>query len=128
MKNKYTQEELMDLTEVWLTTGELDTNMLAEGFQFISPFWKSNDKNDFINTFQKSSDYQDNALSKITKFDPLLKFKGVDEKYFAIVLQYHTKNGCSVYETVLGTVENGLLVELRSIYDLAATKKALQLA
>lgn len=45
-----------------------------------------------------------------------------------IVLQYHTKNGHSVYETVLGTVEQGLLTELRSIYDLSETKKALQIS
>jgi hypothetical protein len=41
-----------------------------------------------------------------------------------IILQYHTQNGSSVWEAVLGTVEEGMLVELRSIYDLEATKKA----
>ena len=68
--------------------------------------------------------YQETALSNITHFDPLLQFKGVDGQHFAIIMQYHTKNGTHVYETVLGSMANGLVTEMRSIYDLAETKKA----
>lgn len=56
-----------------------------------------------------------------------MKFKGLDAQHFAIILQYHTKNNKSVYEAVLGKVVEGHLVELRTIYDLEETKKALQL-
>ena len=37
----YTLEQLVKLVETWLTTGELDVYMLADNFQFISPYWKS---------------------------------------------------------------------------------------
>lgn len=67
------------------------------------------------------------SLSKITKFDPIIKCISSDSKHFSIIVQYYTKNGGRVYEALLGTVTNGLLVLLRSIYDLEATKKALDL-
>ena len=123
----FTVEELIDLTETWLTKGDLNLNMLANNFQFISPFWKSNSRKDFIDKFQNSSTYQETSLSKITKFDPVIRFKSLDDHHFALIVQYHTKNNSSVYEAVLGKIANGQLVELRTIYDLEATKKALQL-
>ena len=68
------------------------------------------------------------SLSKIIKFDPLIKFKSIsDDNNFAIILQYHTKNGSRVYEAVLGVIKDNMLIELRSIYDLNDTKKALEL-
>jgi hypothetical protein len=120
----FTVEEIIDLTETWLIKGDLNPDMLAENFQFISPFWKGNNKAEFIDKFLDPTEYKKLSLSNITKFDPLLQFKGLDGKHFSIILQYHTKNGSSVWEAVLGTVEDGMLVELRSIYDLEATKKA----
>jgi hypothetical protein len=106
----FTLDVVMEKISTWLTTGEFDSAILSEDFQFFSPF------------------YKDSVLSNIVKFEPVILFKSVDENYFSIILQYHTKNGQSVWETVLGKVdEAGLLVELRSIYDLAATKDALQL-
>ena len=39
-------------------------------------------------------------------------------------MKYKNKNGSKVWEAILGAIENGKLVELRSIYDLEATKKA----
>src|SRR5690348_16614540 len=101
--------------------------MLGEDFKFISPFWRSNSRKEFIDKFQNTSIYQDTSLSKILKFDPLIKFHGLDQQHLAIILQYHTKNKSSVYEAVLGKIANGHLVELRTIYDLQDTKKALQL-
>ena len=101
--------------------------MLAENFQFISPFWKGNNKAEFLNKFLDPTEYKKVSLSNITKFDPLLRFKEITGNHFAIILQYHTKNGCHIWETVLGKVDNGLLIELRSIYDLEATKKAHEL-
>jgi hypothetical protein len=57
-----------------------------------------------------------------------MKFKSISgENKFAIILQYHTQNNNSVYETVLGTIMEGKLIELRSIYDLNETKIALDL-
>lgn len=120
----FTIEELIDLTETWITKGDLDCSMLADNFQFISPYWKSNSRAEFIEKFKHSSDYKESILSNIIKFDPISKFKSLDGKQFSIILQYHTKNGCSIYETILGTAVNGMLVELRTIYDLDATKKA----
>jgi hypothetical protein len=123
----FTIEEIIDLTETWLIKGDLNPDMLAENFQFISPFWKGNNKSEFIDKFLDPTEYKNLSLSNINKFDPILQFKGLDGGHFSIILQYHTKNGSSVWEAVLGTVENGMLIELRSIYDLAATKKAHEL-
>ena len=120
----FTVEEIIVLTETWLIKRDLNPDMLAENFQFISPFWKGNNKAEFIDKFLDPTEYKKLSLSNITKFDPLLQFKGLDGKHFSIILQYHTQNGGSVWEAVLGTVEEGMLVELRSIYDLEATKKA----
>jgi hypothetical protein len=124
---QFTIQNLTDLVEKWLITGEIEPAILAEDFKFISPFWRSNTKSEFIAKFQNSTIYQDTALSKITSYNPIIKMKSADEKHIAVILQYHTKNGNSVYETVLGTLFNGKIIELRSIYDLDETKKALQL-
>lgn len=121
---RFTVEEIINLTETWLVTGDVNPDMLAEDFQFISPFWKGNNKAEFLNKFLDPTEYKKVSLSNIEKFDPLLQFKGLDGKHFSIILEYHTKNGGHVWEAVLGRIENGMLVELRSIYDLAATKKA----
>lgn len=127
MAENFTTEEIIDLTEKWLIQGHLNADMLAQDFQFISPFWRSNSRQEFIDKFQKTSIYQETSLSKILNFDPIIKFKGLDNEHFAIILQYHTKNKNSVFEAVLGKISNGYLVELRTIYDLADTKRALQL-
>lgn len=113
--------------EKWLVTGELDETLLGENFQFISPFWESNDRKTFLDKFKDPTDYKEKSLSNIIKFDPFIRLKSDDKNYFALVFRYHTKNNVSVDETVIGRVENGLLVELKSIYDLAETKKAHQL-
>ena len=120
----FTIEEIIDLTEIWLVKGDLNPEMLADNFQFISPFWKGNNKAEFVEKFLDPTEYKKVSLSNITRFDPLLQFKGLDGNHFSIILQYHTKNGSNVWEAILGAIENGKLVELRSIYDLEATKKA----
>lgn len=127
MKNQFTADEILNFVETWLITGELNTTMLADNFQFTSPFWKGANKSEFIKQFGDPKSYQEVALSKITHFDPVIKLKDIEAKHIAIVLQYYTKNGNHVYETVFGTVINGKLVELRSIYDLDETKKALEI-
>lgn len=121
---KFSTQELIDHTVTWLTQGDLNTEILAPHFQFNSPYWQGSNREAFIRKFKHSTDYQEKALSNIVGFDPLITFPSPDGKHFAIVLQYHTKNHSSVYEALLGTMENGLLVELRSIYDLNETKKA----
>lgn len=126
--HKFSMEKIIELVEKWLITGELNADMLSADFKFVSPFWKSNTKTEFVNKFQDPTVYQEVSLSKIIKFDPLIRLKGLDGKHFAIALQYHTKNGNSVDEVVYGKVsDNGLLTKLHSIYDLEATKKALEL-
>ena len=119
--------EIIEFTTTWLVKGDLNTDMLAANFQFFSPFWQSNNRIEFIDKFKNTSDYKEQSLSNIIKFDPLIKLTSSDNQHFSIVLQYHTKNGSSVYEAVLGTIANGMLIELRSIYDLNATKKAHEL-
>lgn len=114
----------MDCTEKWLVTGELNQTMIANNFHFNSPFWANMDKNAFIAKFLDPTEYIEKSLSNIVGFDFIIKLKSESNKHFSIVLQYHTKYGFSVDEAVLGTVENGLLIELRSIYDLEKTKKA----
>ena len=125
---RFSVEIIMDWVLEWLVSGNLHVEMLSNHFQFTSPFWKTSSKDHFIDKFKNSTTYQETSLANIVKFDPVIKLKGLDGNHFAIVLQYHTKNRHSVYETVLGTVEQGLLTELRSIYDLSETKKALQIS
>ena len=60
----------------------------------------------------------------IVDYDPVIDLKSDSGKHFAIIMQYHTKHNISVDEAVLGTIENGLLTEVRSIYDLEKTKLA----
>jgi hypothetical protein len=124
---KWTIEEMMTLVEVWLVTGALNPDTLADNFQFNSPFWRDANRAEFIAQFGNPKAYQDTALSKITHFDPVVQLKAADGQHFAIVLQYHTKNGGHVYETVFGVMSDGLLAEMRSIYDLNETKMALDL-
>ena len=121
---KYTIDQIIDYTEMWLVTGELNTSILAEDFQFISPYWQSNDKEAFINKFIASDDYIETSLSNILRFYCIIKLKSDDNHYFTIVLQYHTKNDMDVDEAIIGRVENGLLVMLRTIYDLNKMKEA----
>ena len=124
----FTIDAIMEKISMWLTTGEVDANIFSEDFQFISPFHKQKNKAVFLEDFKHKTFYRDSILSSIVKFDPVISLKSNDGNNFAIVLQYHTKNGHSVWETVLGKVDAvGLLVEMRSIYDLEATKKALEL-
>ncbi len=126
MKNPtFLIDQIIDVIETWLVSGKLNSDVLSDNFQFSSPFWKNANREEFIKQFGDPTSYQETALSKINYFDPVIKLKDTDEKHFAIVLQYHTKNDSHVYETVFGTVENGLLNELRSIYDLDETKRAL---
>jgi len=120
-------DQIIDAIKKWLVTGELNTDILADDFEFSSPFWKKANRLEFIKQFGDPTSYQEAVLSKITHFDPVIILKDTNEKYFTIVLQYHTKYGRHVYETVFGVIENGLLIELRSIYDLDETKHALQL-
>lgn len=124
---KFAIDQLMDYTEKWIVTGELNEAMLAHDFHFVSPYWKSYDKSAFLEKFLDPTEYQQKSLSNILRFDPMFKMKSDDHKNFSIVFQYHTKYGISVDEAVLGTIENGLIVELRSIYDLEKTKQAHQL-
>jgi len=123
----FTIDQLLDLTEIWLVTGKLNPTIFAENFEFNSPFWQKASKNEFLAQFADPKSYNDTALSKITHFDPIIKLKDSDNNHFAIILQYHTHNGFHVYETVLGKIADGLLLELRSIYDLDETKKALEI-
>ena len=121
---KYQIDQLIDYVEKWLVTGELNVTMLSDNFHFISPFWQSNDKNTFVEKFLDPKEYIEKSLSNILRFDPIIKLKSDDAKHFSIIMQYHTKYGVSVDEAVLGTVENGLLIGLRTIYDLEKTKLA----
>lgn len=120
----FTIDQLIDYTEKWLVTGDLNKNILADDFRFISPFWESNDKNAFLAKFLDPTEYREKSLSNILRFAPVIKLKSGDGLYFSIILQYYTKYDISVDEAVLGTIKNGLLIELRSIYDLEKTKKA----
>jgi len=124
---KFTIDEITNLIETWLVSGELNPVILSEKFQFTSPFWKGANRAEFLAQFGDPKSYQEAALSKITHFDPIIQLKSSNEENFAIVLQYHTRNGNHVYETVYGTIADGSLVELRSMYDLDETKKALEL-
>jgi len=54
--------------------------------------------------------------------------KSIDDNYFAILTQYHTDSGHSIYETIFGKFnDKGQLAELRSIYDLKDTEAAFKL-
>jgi hypothetical protein len=126
IQKTFTMDEMINSVEKWLVSGELNSSILSDKFQFNSPFWKGANKAEFLAQFSDPKSYKEVALSKISHFDPIIQLQNSD-KYFAIILQYHTQNGSHVYETVLGTMEDGLLVELRSIYDLNETKQALEI-
>ncbi len=124
---QFTIDTIINYVETWLTTGKLNQEILSDNFHFISPLWESNNKADFIQKFSNPKEYVEKSLSNIDKFDPIIKLKSDDLHYFSIILQYHTKNGLSIDEALLGRVENGLLIELKSIYDLEKTKQGLLL-
>lgn len=121
---EFTLDQLLDFTVDWLVTGNLNAAIFADDFHFVSPFWKTSDKAAFLAKFLDPREYREKSLANILRFDPIIKLKSDDHRYFSITLQYHTKYGVSVDEAVLGTVKNGLITELRSIYDLAKTKEA----
>ena len=128
INNKFSLEYITECIETWLIKGNINADILADNFKFSSPFWKGNNKTEFLDKFLDPTAYITISLSKIIKFDPLIKFKSIsDDNNFAIILQYHTKNGSRVYEAVLGVIKDNMLIELRSIYDLNDTKKALEL-
>ncbi len=122
--SKFTLDQLLEFIEKWVVTGELNASILADNFHFVSPYWKSYDRSTFLEKFLDPTEYRSKALSNILRFDPMFRLKSDDHKSFALIFQYHTKYGVSVDETVLGVVENGLIVEMRSIYDLERTKQA----
>lgn len=122
---EFTIQEVMDLTETWLVTGDLNPEMLAKEFKFSSPYWSEGaNRGEFLEKFLDPLQYRQISLDNIVRFDPIIRLTDSVNGHFAIIFQYHTKNGSSVWETVLGTIESGMLSELRSIYDLDATRQA----
>ena len=67
-------EEIINLTEKWLVKGDLNPDMLADNFQFKSPFWKGNNKAEFVAKFLDTTEYKKVSLSNIIKFYPILQF------------------------------------------------------
>ncbi len=115
-------------TLAWYTKGHIDPTVLADNFLFKSPYYKDKNKAEFIHEFNDTDFYRTKVLAKIKTFDPLVTLKSDGHDYFAIVAEYHTYSGHNVYETIFGKLDSaGLLVELRSIYDLQETKEAFQL-
>lgn len=73
MSKNFSMEELINLTERWLVSGNLKEYMLGEDFKFISPFWRSNSRQDFIDKFQKTSiRHNVIALSSLRKRDHIM--------------------------------------------------------
>ncbi len=44
INNKYSLEEIINCVEIWLVKGDINDDILADNFKFISPFWKGNNK------------------------------------------------------------------------------------
>ena len=59
----FTVDQILKYTKKWLFTGELNVEMLADKFHFISPFWESNDKQAFLDKFLDPSEYKEKSLS-----------------------------------------------------------------
>ncbi|TNF70319.1 MAG: hypothetical protein EP298_00015 [Gammaproteobacteria bacterium] len=91
---------------------------------FSSPFWKQANKDSFLDKFLDSTEYIEKSLSNIVKFDTVIHCANEDNSYFTLTLRYHTKNGYSVDEVVICAVRDGKIFNMKSIYDLALTKKA----
>jgi hypothetical protein len=123
----YSIDQLINSVQHWLTVGELDVSILANDFEFNSPFWKKANRAEFIEQFQDPTDYTNTALAKIIKFDPIVRCVSEDKNYFTITLTYHTRNDHSVTEVIHCRVNDGLIQKMVSIYDLAETKAALGL-
>tara|TARA_R110000868_G_scaffold84822_7_gene239010 strand:- start:1189 stop:1566 length:378 start_codon:yes stop_codon:yes gene_type:complete len=124
---QYDINDLMTHVQAWLTTGVLVPTILSDDFLFTSPYWKQANKVDFVSKFLDATEYVEKSLSKITHFDTIYAMRDDKNACFTLVLKYHTKNGNSVDEAVFCRIEKGLIIEMRSIYDLAATKEALEL-
>lgn len=120
-------KNIVDGVNTWLTTGLLDETLLHEAFIFNSPFWKQANRQAFLEQFLNPAAYQEAALSKIIKFDPLIHCISENQHYFTITLTYHTRNGNLVDETVLGEIKDNKLFRMTSIYDLEETRIALEL-
>ncbi len=123
----FTTNDMANKIKHWLISGKLDPEILSEDFLFQSPFWKQANKNEFVKEFIESDKYIKTALSKIERFDPVIITISNDGIYFNIFLTYHTRNNASVNECVFGSIENGKVRKLISIYDLEETKHALEL-
>jgi hypothetical protein len=118
-------KETLEKTCDWLMNGAVYPETLAENFRLVSPFHQEQNRAEFLKNFQNKAYYKERILSNIKKFDPIVKLVSEAGDYFAIVINYHTKNGHNVWETVLCKVNaKGLLTEIRSIYDLEQTLKA----
>lgn len=122
-----TVNRLVKAINIWLTTGDLDKNILHHDFTFSSPFWKNANKEAFLSQFLDATEYKKTALEKIVKFHPIVHCVSEDQQYFTITLTYHTHNGHSVDEVVLAEIKDNLLYRMKSIYDLHETKVALEI-
>ena len=117
-------DSLIHAVQTWLVTGSISPDILADDFIFSSPFWKEASKSAFLDKFLDPTEYIETSLSNITGFDPIINCVSKDRSYFTITLKYHTKNGSSVDEVVVCKVQDGLITEMKSIYDLSETLKA----
>jgi hypothetical protein len=58
-------EILMDAVEKWLVKGDLNPDILASDFTFVSPFWKHADRQSFIDKFLDPTEYIEKSLNNI---------------------------------------------------------------
>ena len=124
---KLSIQEIAAAIKQWLVTGDISPELLADEFQFSSPYWKEASRDQFIQQFCLGDDYKNKVLSKITKFDSMITLFDETHTYFSITLRYTTNNGTSVNEAVLGKTDGSFLTQLTSIYDLTETRKAFEL-
>lgn len=54
--NKNHLDRIANEVQTWLTTGDMNTEILAEYFEFLSPFWRGHGKAEFIEKLVASPD------------------------------------------------------------------------
>ncbi len=123
----YSLEIIAEKLRTWLTTGKFDAELIANDFQFNSPYWQNLNKQEFVSTFLNSTDYEDITLKKIKSFDLVESFVNLKTNHIAIISIYTTKNNITVNESLFAKVKNNQLSRLTTIYDLDETKKALDI-
>ena len=61
INKKFSLEEIVKCIETWLIEGNIDANILADNFKFISTFWKGSNKAEIHRFVQQGNEFKSNT-------------------------------------------------------------------